>query len=192
MRYFKKIIGENIYLSPINMDDYETYTEWINDLEISINLGNAHQIFNLDKEKEITEQLVENNFAIIDKAGDKLIGNCGIFDIDQVNKHGELGILIGEKDYWDKGIGKEAISLILDYGFNLLNLHNIMLKVYSFNKRGIKCYKKLGFKEIGKRRESRQVAGEKYDEIYMDILSSEFKDSKISVSQLPHPNQKQD
>lgn len=182
MRYFKKIIGENIYLSPINMDDYETYTEWINDLEISINLGNAHQIFNLDKEKEITEQLAENNFAIIDKAGDKLIGNCGIFDIDKINKHGELGILIGEKNYWDKGIGKEAIRLILDYGFNLLNLHNIMLKVYSFNKRGINCYKNVGFKEIGRRRESRQVAGEKYDEIYMDILASEFKGSIISVN----------
>lgn len=181
MKYFKKIEGERIYLSPMNEEDYEKYTAWINDLEISLNLGNAHQIYTLTKEKEILKEISENSFAIIEKKNDKLIGNCGLIDIEHVTRKAELGIFIGEKEYWDKGFGTEAIKLLLDYGFNLLNLHNIMLEVFSFNKRAIKVYKKIGFKEIGRRREAREIAGKKYDEVFMDILSHEFDAGQISV-----------
>jgi len=181
MRYFKKLVGENIYLSPINLEDYEKYTEWINDLDISLKLGNAHQIYTLQKEQEILEDISENSFAIILKENDKLIGNCGLIDVEQVTRKAELGIFIGEKEYWNMGYGTEAITLLLDYGFNLLNLHNIMLEVFAFNKRAIECYKKIGFKEIGRRREAREIAGKKYDEVFMDILATEFTEGKISV-----------
>ncbi len=181
MRYFKKLVGENIYLSPINLEDYEKYTEWINDLDISLKLGNAHQIYTLQKEQEILEDISENSFAIILKENDKLIGNCGLIDVEQVTRKAELGIFIGEKEYWNMGYGTEAITLLLDYGFNLLNLHNIMLEVFAFNKRAIECYKKIGFKEIGRRREAREIAGKKYDEVFMDFLATEFTDGKISV-----------
>jgi RimJ/RimL family protein N-acetyltransferase len=181
MEYFKKIIGDRVYLSPINKEDYRKYTAWINDLEVSINLGNAHEIYTIDKEKEALEEISKNSFAIIEKNEDKLIGNCGLFNIDQINQNAELGIFIGEKDYWNKGYGTEALKLLLDYGFNLLNIYNIMLKVYSYNKRAIKCYKKIGFKEAGRRRKSRVIAGEKYDEVFMDILVEEFNEGNISV-----------
>ena len=181
MRYFKKLVGENIYLSPINLEDYEKYTEWVNDLDISLKLGNAHQIYTLQKEQEILEDISENSFAIILKENDKLIGNCGLIDVEQVTRKAELGIFIGEKEYWNMGYGTEAITLLLDYGFNLLNLHNIMLEVFAFNKRAIECYKKIGFKEIGRRREAREIAGKKYDEVFMDILATEFTEGKISL-----------
>ena len=113
-------------------------------------------------------------FGITDNATDKLIGNCSLFDISHINRKAELGIFIGDKTYWNKGFGTEAIELIIDYGFNILNLHNIWLEVYSFNKRAIKSYEKAGFQIIGKRREAKIINGKKYDEIYMDILSSEF------------------
>lgn len=63
---------------------------------------------------------------------------------------------------------------MLDYGFNLLNLNNIMIRTYSFNKRAIACYKKAGFKEVGRRRQARIIGKEKYDMVYMDILAEEF------------------
>ncbi|WP_027339748.1 GNAT family N-acetyltransferase [Halonatronum saccharophilum] len=177
MKYFKKIVGERVYLSPMNPNDVEKYTKWINDLEVSINLGNPAQIYSLGKEKELLEELSKegNNLAIVDLERDELIGNCGLMNINQINRTAELGIFIGDKGYWSKGFGREAINLLLDYGFNLLNLNNILLKVYSFNKRAIKCYKRCGFKEIGRRREAYILGNKRYDFIYMDILASEFK-----------------
>ena len=63
--------------------------------------------------------------------------------------------LVGEKEYRDKGYGQDATKLLLDYGVNLLNLNSIMLGTFSFNERAINCYKKVGFKEIGRRRQAR-------------------------------------
>jgi RimJ/RimL family protein N-acetyltransferase len=68
---------------------------------------------------------------------------------------------------------------MLDYGFNVLNLNNIILKVYSFNIRAIKSYEKVGFKLIGLRRQARIFGNKKYDEIFMDILAEEFESKYI-------------
>jgi len=176
MKYFKKIIGERIYLSPINVEDVEQYTIWLNDLKTTISLGFADTVMSLSKEKEELEKLVKrgNNFAIIDEQTDLLIGNCGLFSIDQINRHATVGLFIGDAANRGKGFGTEALKLLLDFGFNILNLHNIMLNVFDFNQAGIKCYQKVGFKEIGRRREVKIVGGKKYDEVFMDILSSEF------------------
>jgi len=59
MRYFSKIPGRNIYLSPINPEDAEIYTKWINDLPTAINLGHASQIFTLESEREMLETLAK-------------------------------------------------------------------------------------------------------------------------------------
>lgn len=90
-----------------------------------------------------------------------------------------MGIFIGEKDYLSKGYGTEAIRLILDFGFNYMNLHNIKLELISFNERALKCYKKCGFVETGRTRENVFVNGKYYDTISMDILSNEFNESYI-------------
>jgi RimJ/RimL family protein N-acetyltransferase len=64
----------------------------------------------------------------------------------------------------------------LDYGFKALNLHNIFLRVYSFNERAIKSYENIGFKIIGKILESLLRGKERHDIILMDILHDEFYD----------------
>ncbi|MFZ5969856.1 MAG: GNAT family N-acetyltransferase [Bacillota bacterium] len=174
--YFKKMVGKKCYLSPICVDDYVKYTKWTNDMDVTAGLILSASQLTLDKEKEILERLsnTEFNFAIIDLEREELIGNIGFPRIDHVNKVAELGIFIGNKDYWGKGYGVEAIQLLLDFGFSILNLHNIHLRVYSYNKPALKCYVKAGFKEVGRLRETKQIAGVRYDEIYMDILAKEF------------------
>lgn len=177
MAYFKKVVGKRIFLSPINPDDAEVYAKWINDLDVNIYLTSAPSVYSLSKEKEILERISKEgyNFAIIDSEKEKVIGNCGLLNVDLVNRKAELGIFIGEKEYWGKGYGTETIELLLDFSFNLLNLNSVMLVVRAFNKRAIKCYEKCGFKLIGIRREAVIMGPQKYDEYYMDILATEFK-----------------
>jgi RimJ/RimL family protein N-acetyltransferase len=173
--YFKKLLGKKCYLSPIDVNDVEIFTEWLNDLEVIKYLILYPQIISIENEKGFLEKLSkEHTYSIIDNNTNELIGNCGYGDIDNLNQTGEVGIFIGNKKYWNKGYGTEALSLLLDYGFKALNLHNIFLKVYSFNERAIKCYEKIGFETIGKRREALLRGKERYDIILMDILHNDF------------------
>ena len=180
-KYFKKLVGEKIYLSPRSTEDVEIYTRWLNDFETTDYIGRSNMTFTLEAEKKYLEGNIgaEAVFAIIDMKKDKLIGTVGISKIDHINRKGTLGIFIGEKDYREKGYGTEAIQLMLDYGFNYLNLNSIKLNVFEFNKRAIACYKKCGFKEYGRRRQSILLNGKYYDTIEMDILNEEFKEDFI-------------
>jgi RimJ/RimL family protein N-acetyltransferase len=182
VKYYKKFIGKHIYLSPINPDDVEIYTKWINDLHISVPLGNASDVFSIEAEREILEKLSKEkyNFAIVELKNDRLLGNCSLFDVNLMHQRAELGIFIGEKENWGKGFGTEAIILILEFGFKILNLHNIMLKVFSFNERAIKVYKKIGFEEIGIRKEACRINNKWFDDIHFQILSSNFNSNLLN------------
>lgn len=174
MEYFEKVKGDRLYLSPINIDDAEIYTKWLNDKEIAENLGSSRMI-NLESEREwIKKNRDYHKFAIVLRDSDKLIGNCGFDNIDPINRTATLAIFIGDKNEQNKGYGREALKCLLNYGFNTLNLNNVMLTVFSFNERAIKTYKKLGFKTFGVRRSSQYHDGKFFDIIYMDILKDEF------------------
>jgi len=176
MKYFPKMTGERIYLSPINTDDAEIYTKWINDPEVADRIGMYRRMLSLGNEKKALEHLSGegHNYAIVLSKNDMLIGNVSLADIEHVHRRATLGIFIGEAEHRNKGYGAEAIRLLLDYGFNILNLHSIMLVVHADNPRGLACYGKVGFKEFGRRRESRMKGGKYIDLVYMDILEDEF------------------
>jgi len=91
-----------------------------------------------------------------------------------LNQTAETGVFIGNKTFWNKGYGTEAMVLLIDYGFKALNLHNILLRAFSFNERAVRCYEKIGFKTIGKRRDALKRGDKTFDIIYMDILYDEF------------------
>lgn len=182
MKYFKKLVGDRIYLSPMSVEDAEKYVEWLCDFSVTDGLGNTRYLMTLEAEREwIKTELNNNNFnfAIVNLENDELIGNCGFVDISYPNKIGTVGLFIGAESNRNKGIGTEVLRLLLDYGFNYLNLNNIMLMINSFNERAINCYKKVGFKEIGRRRECYFLNGKYYDEVFMDILAEEFEGSYI-------------
>ncbi|HNY11223.1 MAG TPA: GNAT family protein [Candidatus Wallbacteria bacterium] len=184
-KYDRVLTGRKCYLSPLCADDAPLYKSWINDMEVGINLGATPQILTFEKEKEILDRIMKSRdsytFAIIEKKNDKLIGSISLMNVDFINRHAMFGIVIGEKTFWNGGFGTEATGLMLDYGFNILNLNSIYLNVFSYNKRGIRCYEKCGFKIAGVLRESRLFADKYYDTVMMDILKDEYKGGRIRL-----------
>ena len=184
MPYYKKLVGEKCYLSPCLADDAEKWAEWLNDLDITIPLGDeAYTPYSLELAQEHVNDMLRNQahvFSIVDLDTDTLLGRCLLFGINQIDRKAMLGIFIGEKDCWGQGYGQDAVKLLLDYGFNLLNLNSIMLGTFAFNERAITAYKRVGFQEIGRRRQARIIGGKKYDTILMDILTEEFQSVFVS------------
>ena len=176
MKYFKKLVGDRIYLSPRNSDDVEIFTEWLNDFKTTDYLGRSSIVTTLDDEKKYLEENVtaEASFVIVTINENKMIGTVSLESINHINRCATLGIFIGDKEFRNKGYGTEAIKLILEYGFKYLNLKNIKLDLMEFNERALNCYKKCGFKEYGRRRKCKFVNGKYYDTICMDILEDEF------------------
>lgn len=179
--YLKKLVGDQCYLAPLQIEDAPQYAEWINDLETSVGLTLSDCLLTVEKEKELLTHLQSEpyNFAIVEKRTDILLGSAGLIDIDYINRRAGIGIFIGNKKYLGKGIGSEAMQLLLDFAFNILNLHSIYLKVFEFNKIARNCYKKIGFREVGRLRDAKWICGRAYDEIYMDILAGEFSASRV-------------
>ena len=175
--YFKKIEGKRVYLSPMCIDDATKYVKWMNDFKVTDGFNGSKNLITLENEREWIEKNNKDSnfqFAIVKQDNDELIGNCGFNELDMFNSKASIGVFIGEEENRNKGYGSEALELLISYGFDYLNLNNIMLAVYSFNENAIACYKKIGFKEIGRRREAYFKNNERYDDIYMDMLRSDF------------------
>ena len=107
-----------------------------------------------DKSLEILKMFIEEKkvFAIVLKENQKVIGSIGIeelseeLDKDLDNLLGrELGYVLN-KDYWNKGIMKEAVSKVVDYCFNTLKLNFLMASYFNHNIASKKVLEKLNFK----------------------------------------------
>ncbi len=85
-----------------------------------------------------------------------------------------VGIISGEKDFWGRGHGREAIRVLLRYAFFELGLHRVELEAVAFNARAMRCYDAVGFKQVGVRREAFFRDGTFQDVILMDLLAQEF------------------
>lgn len=175
MKYYKKLTGKRLYLSPISAEDAEQYTRWMNDLSITVRLGSSALTITLAGEREWIDKNSGNyQFAIVRLEDDRLLGNCGIEAIDHIHQTADVGIFLGEEEFRNKGFGTEALNLLAEYGFQYLNLHSLMLRVFSFNERAMACYRKAGFREIGRRRECYFLRGQFCDAVYMDLLREEW------------------
>ncbi len=106
-------------------------------------------------------------------AEDKLIGATGLVP-NLVHGDAWVYIVVGDRDYWGKGYGTDAMRSIVQYGFVELNLRRITLGLHSYNPRALKSYEKVGFKMEGKMRGEGLRDGQRYDGFYMGILREEW------------------
>jgi len=183
------IVGEKVKLGPIRRDLLPTYLRWINDFDVVRTMGMQMGPMTMEAEEAWYERASKNDhdilFTVYEANGFRPIGNTGLGRIDRRHQTAEFGILIGEKEQWGRGYGTETTRLVLDYGFTILGLHNIMLRVYSFNERGIRAYTRAGFHTVGRMREAFRMGSRAYDVIYMDFLATEFQSPNLSARLAP-------
>lgn len=114
------------------------------------------------------------SFAIETLEEHKYIGGCGVNSVDWKNSIVVVGIFIGDKDYWSKGYGTDAMQILIKFIFNEMNINKIKLQVFSFNERAINSYKKCGFKVEGVHRQEIFRNGKYHDDIIMGLLREEY------------------
>jgi len=170
--------GELVRLRALERDDVARMHGWFNDPEITRFLGYSFP-FSVDTEMEWYNNLQDPKtrdkvLGIVDRETGTHIGNVGLHNIDWVSAHAEVGITIGDKRYWSRGYGSDAMDVILSYAFSKMNLHRAYLRVYDFNVRAIRSYEKCGFVREGVQRDDYYCDGAYHDTVIMGILREEY------------------
>ena len=174
------ICGKRVRLRGIERSDLPFFQQWLNDPEVADGLATYLPLSMADEEqwfeRMARSQQEEKPLAIDlnEKGSWRLIGNIGLFNLEWVNRSAEFGIFIGDKSCWNKGYGTEAVQLLLQHGFETLNLHRIYLRVYSTNPRARRSYEKVGFVLEGTLREAVYRHGRYADVHMMSVLRSEW------------------
>ena len=170
------IEGDKTRLRRIERTDIPTFVRWFSDPEVREFLLINRPISMAEEERWFENQLNDQNselFAIETHDG-RHIGNVGLHQLDWIHRSAEMGIVIGEKEFWGKGYGSDAVQALLGFAFDELNLHRISLKVYEDNDRAIRAYEKSGFQHEGRLRDAIYRKGRYYDEMVMSVLCHEF------------------
>lgn len=168
--FFLKIIEET--------DVGENYLNWMNDYEIVKYTESRffpHSISSLNEYVKNVNNQSNVMFAIIDKKTNNHIGNIKLGNINQFHKFADIGIIIGQKEFWNKGIGSKAIYLVVNYAFSRLNLRKVFAGIYENNIGSIKAFEKCGFKKSFVEKDKYFFEGEYIDAIIYEKYNSNYK-----------------
>ncbi len=183
------LIKSRIRLRAAEKSDIDHFLRWINDPEVTENLMQISPISRAEEERwydAMLERPANLHILVIEIKDSKTpgdwrpIGNCQFIQIDWRNRSAELGIMIGEKSCWNQGYGTETVLLLLEHGFQTLNLHRIWLQVFSKNARGMRAYEKAGFITEGKFRQAHYQHGQYFDVYLMSVLKAEWQNMNRS------------
>jgi len=175
------LTGNLTRLRPLEMEDLELYTAWINDPEVTHFLGAAFPLMSRAAERVWLEAAVPKGVRYgdvtlaIETLEGRHIGSVALHEPKVIERQCSLGIMIGDKTCWDHGYGTDAIVTLLRFGFDDMNLNRVWLTVDAANQRGIACYRKCGFVEEGRLRQDRYQDGAYEDTLIMGVLVDEFR-----------------
>jgi RimJ/RimL family protein N-acetyltransferase len=176
------IVGHKTRLRAIEREDVPTFVRWFNDVEVRRYLEMYLPMSRAEEEtwfEGYLQDAMRRIFAIETDEGVH-IGNIGLHDIDWKNRNAFLGIVIGEREYWGRGYGTDAVLALLGFAFGEMNLHRIHLSVYEFNERAIRCYEKCGFRQEGCAREALFRDGRYHNGLLMAVLRDEFGSAAVA------------
>ena len=172
------LIGERLYLRPLEKEDLAHIRHWANDAEIRQLTGEVMPMSQASADEFLEKVRTDHErvwFVIVLKEGDRVIGETGLLRIFWPWRATDLSIIIGDKEAWGRGYGSEAIRLLLDYAFGYLNMHRVALGVVGFNQRALRFYEKVGFKQEGIQRDGYYHGHAYHDFVMMGILEDDFR-----------------
>ena len=176
------IEGERVSLRALEKADLELVHKWVNDSEVMrhARYQPEHMQSFESVAKEYEEELKERRpkerrtLVVLEKATGRAIGLTIIRTWDHKHISATVGILLGEKDHWGKGLGTEAMELLLTVVFDHLAYHRADLFTTPENERAVKSFRKVGFREVGREREVLFFDGKYHDSTVMELLRSEW------------------
>jgi RimJ/RimL family protein N-acetyltransferase len=173
-------LGKTVRLAKLTKEDATVMASWTEDAGY-LRLQDT-EIAALETPDEVAASIDRDNdsstafaFGIRRVPDDALVGKIGLYDIEWANRTAWLGIGIGSRSDWDKGHGSEAMSLVIAYAFDELNLHRLQLTAISYNSRALRTYEKLGFTREGVYREFVERDGKRHDLILYGLLRPEWR-----------------
>jgi diamine N-acetyltransferase len=168
--------GKSVQLVPLREEFRSALFEWINERDEVLSNSAYRPVHRSQHDQwfdAIQTRADVTIFGITTLAEGRLVGSCQLHNISQVHRTAELQVRIGDTAARGKGHGREALRLLLDFGFDDLNLHRIYLHVLADNARAHALYLSLGFVEEGRLREAVFIDGARQDVFVMGILRSE-------------------
>jgi RimJ/RimL family protein N-acetyltransferase len=180
----ERLIGEGVELRRHDRANYPLYARWYGDEEVwrltswepePMRRGAVERLFE-DREKSPRD----DSFAIHREAEEEPFGVISLMNISEDNASADLSVIVGDEKYRDKGLGTEAIRIILWHAFEELGLDRVGLSVFEFNEPAISAYEKLGFKRESRLRNAVRRDGGSHDAIFMRILASEWREGGAS------------
>ena len=170
------LIGKRVTLRRPREEDFVARLRLGTDAEIfRMYGGNRSDLSPMTEElaRRWVGRLLDHDYAWIIEAG-TLIGHVRLDCVDLRDKRASLAIGIEDSAQLGKGLGSEAVTLILGYAFNVLKLHRVRVRVVRYNLRAIRAYQKCGFVVEGREREAAFVDGIWHDDVMMAILDREY------------------
>jgi RimJ/RimL family protein N-acetyltransferase len=171
--------GERVLLRPIEPADLPRLWELVTDHEVSVlsSQGPVGPFSRAEFQARYETRDEESKrhafyFAVV--VDGELVGQCGLHAIDHFNRSCEVGIEIG-RDYWRKGYGQDAVRTLVDYAFAHLNMNRVGLYVLADDPRAVGAYRKAGFLEEGRLRQTSWVHGGYHDAFVMSVLREGWK-----------------
>lgn len=174
------IRGQLTVLRPIERDDLDALWRWYNDPEVMYYWAEPSLLSRDELESRYPANGLggstgQMHWLLITTQAGEPIGRIGYVDLDRRNRRAEIAIQIGERAYWGRGFGSDAIIAYLGHLFHEQNLHKVWLRVEAFNPRALRAYERCGFRRDGVFRDHTFLGGRYYDAIVMSITEDEFR-----------------
>jgi len=171
------IKGQRVFLTAVNKSSIEQLRQWRNDPDLR-KYFREHREISQDMQESWFKDRVSNNdkqvdFEIHFSSSGALIGHCGLYYINWINRTAELTIYIGDSTYKGKGLGSDALRLLMDYAFKTINLNRVWCEVFS-NNAAVDVYRKIGFKDEGILRQHHYEDGKFLDCYVLGLLRDEW------------------